>query len=502
MKTKINSILYVRLKCPEIYPAGVIYLADYIHKKRPHVEQFVLDMVGVPLKDETAVLLEEIGRRNPDAVAFSWRNLQPYSPNEGDDSLLQAFTFYHSTNPAKKAKAALAGARRVMGYNNGIKRNLALMHAVKNSFPDTQIIAGGPAFGIFLDLITAKAPEGTMAVAGEGERFLLKLIDGQDVSDERSAVVRDGKLALGQKSGYFDLWNESTPLDFAYLETIFPDFSYYMQDRFRDFYEVSVLTKRGCPYKCMFCIYGKIDGYKVRFRRPEVVVDEIEALVDRYGVKKLWFCDSQFYPSRHSLPLVERTLDGIIDRRLDVRWTSYLRVDNITPDLADKFVVSGLRHLRLSITSGCPAIIKNLKIGLRLEKFYKACRLLAEAGYEGTINLDLSLNAPGETPATILETIDTVERVASIFKPGQVKPFIIFLAVQPGTELAEHSVSQGYLSPDFNPLALTPFSIKGLIHNPPPLGKPIGKAVINAMENQPDDVGWTVLKELKQRFSP
>ncbi len=501
MGKRLGSILYVRLKCPEIYPAGVVYLADYVHKKRPHVDQWVLDMARVPEREETAALLEEIEQRNPDAVAFSWRNLQPFSPNEDDDSLSQAFTFYHSPNMAKKAGAAVKGLQRVVAYNSRIKKNLSLFHAVNRHFPDKQIIAGGPAFGLFLDRITERGPEGMIAVASEGESALVKLIDGEDLSDERTAIKRDGKLVFGEKKEYFDLWNESTPVDFDYIESIFPDFSYYMQDKFRDWYEVSVLTKRGCPYKCMFCAYGYIDGYKVRYRQPEVVVDEIESLVKRYDVRKLWFCDSQFYPSKHSLPIVESTLDGIIDRRLDIQWASYLRIDNFTPALTHKMVESGLRHLRLSITSGSPEIIKGLKIGMRLDNFYRSCRFLVDAGYEGLINLDLSLNAPGETPETILETIETVEKIASIFKPGQVRPFIIFLAVQPKTKLADYAISKGYLSPDFNPLALNPFTIKGLIHNPPPLGRPIGKAVMDAMENHPDNVGWTVLNELKELYS-
>ena len=501
MRKKINSILYVRLKCPEIYPASVIYLADHVHKERPKVSQYILDMVRVAQKDEIKTLLDEIEKRRPDAIAFSWRNLQPYSPNEDDVSLLQAFRFYYSSNPIKKGEAAFDGLRRVFSYNRRIKQNFGLMKAVNKAFPDKQIIAGGPAFGLFLEQIAAETPEGTISVAGEGESALVKILDGADLSDERVAIKENGGLTLGKKTEYFDLWNKSTPIDFDYIETIFPDFSYYMQDKFRDWYEVSVLTKRGCPYKCMFCAYGYIDGYKVRFRRPGVVVDEIESLINKYGVKKLWFCDSQFYPSRHSLPIVEETLDEILKRELDIKWASYLRIDNFTPVLTEKMVASGLRHLRLSITSGSPQVIKNLKIGLRLPSFFRACRLLADTGYEGTINLDLSLNAPGETPETILETIETVEKIAAIFKPGQVRPFIIFLAVQPKTKLADYAIEKGYLGPDFNPLSLNPFSIKGLIHNPAPLGRPIGKTIVSAMENQPDDVGWTVLRELRELFS-
>lgn len=493
----INSILHVRLKCPEIYPSSVIYLADWVHKQRSHVNQHILDMVLVDERHEESALVKAIEEHDPDAVAFSWRNMQPFSPNEEDKSLYYALTFYHSRNPISRALAAAKGIQIVWDYNNRVRRNFALIHLVKERFPGKAIWAGGPAFGLFLDIMTARCPEGTVAVGGEGESAIIKLIDGADPMDENVAIKRNGKLIFGQKAGYFSYWEESTPVDFDYIASIFPNFEHYLK---KD-YEVAVLTKRGCPYKCAFCAYGYIDGYKVRFRRPEVIADEVEMLVKRFGVKKIWFCDSQFYPSRHSLPIVEQTLDEIISRRLDIRWATYLRIDNITPSLAQKMVDSGLRHLRLSITSGSQLIMDRLKIGLKLDRFLEACKLMKAAGYQGTVNLDLSLNAPGETQETILETIDTVEKVAEIFGRDVVKPFIIFLAIQPRTTLAKYAIAKGHLRPDFNPLALTPFSIRKLVHNPPPLGRPIGRALINAMESHPDEIGWQVLAELREEFA-
>ncbi len=493
----IKSILYVRLKCPEIYPSSVIYLADWVHKKRPAIKQQIVDMALFDDLDEKRALIDAIEEHQPDAVAFSWRNMQPFSPNEADESLYHALTFYHSKNPIKRARSAFSGLRMVLDYNDRVKRNFSLIHLVNRKFPKKKIWAGGPAFGLFLDLMAERLPEGAVAIGGEGESAILKLIDGTDLLDEKVAMKLDGKVVLGEKKEFFPLWDESTPVDFQYISEIFPNFANYL----RKDYEVAIQTKRGCPYKCVFCAYGFIDGYTVRFRKPEVIASEAETLVKDFGVNKIWFCDSQFYPSKHSLPIVEKTLDELIDRNLDIRWSSYLRIDNVTESLADKMVRSGLRHLRLSITSGCQPIVDWLQIGMKFDKFFDACRLMKTAGYKGTINLDLSLNAPHETKATILETIDTVERIADIFGKDMIRPFIIFLAIQPRTTLAKYAIEKGFLKPDFNPLSLTPFSIRKLIHNPPPLGKPIGKALIKSMQEHPDNIGWNVLEELKKEFS-
>ena len=37
-----DRILYVRLPCNPIFPIGVVYLSDHIHKIAPHVQQNIL----------------------------------------------------------------------------------------------------------------------------------------------------------------------------------------------------------------------------------------------------------------------------------------------------------------------------------------------------------------------------------------------------------------------------------------------------------------------------
>ena len=54
MKTETRSVLYVRLPCWKIYPGGVIYVADYIHKQRPDIDQHLLDLALVPPSGQKA----------------------------------------------------------------------------------------------------------------------------------------------------------------------------------------------------------------------------------------------------------------------------------------------------------------------------------------------------------------------------------------------------------------------------------------------------------------
>ncbi|KPK37814.1 MAG: hypothetical protein AMJ69_10305, partial [Gammaproteobacteria bacterium SG8_47] len=96
MSNPAQSVLYVRLPCWKIYPGGVIYVADYIHKQRPEIQQNLLDLALVEPRRRRAVLRERLKAQRPDVVAFSWRNMQSFGPHPEDDALDVVMNFDHS----------------------------------------------------------------------------------------------------------------------------------------------------------------------------------------------------------------------------------------------------------------------------------------------------------------------------------------------------------------------------------------------------------------------
>ncbi|MCZ6781254.1 MAG: radical SAM protein, partial [Nitrospirae bacterium] len=122
----------------------------------------------------------------------------------------------------------------------------------------------------------------------------------------------------------------------------------------------------------------------------------------------------------------------------------------------------------------------NLHMGFKLERLYDGCCYLAEAGFRGKIILNYSLNSPKETEETLLESVESYKKVASILGEERVFPLMFFLGIQPNTDLEHRLLEEGYLSAGYNPLLLTPNSIKKLLYNPAPLNKIIAKACLAA----------------------
>ncbi|NEO96415.1 MAG: radical SAM protein, partial [Moorea sp. SIO3G5] len=124
-----NKILYVRLPCNPIFPIGVVYLADHVHKQFPGVEQRIFDLGTVPPLDFGRALDTEIDQFKPTLLVFSWRDIQIYAPvgGRGGNPLQNAFEFYYAGNPLVKLRGALGGLRLAASYYGELWGNLGLI---------------------------------------------------------------------------------------------------------------------------------------------------------------------------------------------------------------------------------------------------------------------------------------------------------------------------------------------------------------------------------------
>lgn len=492
---QVKSVLYVRLPCWKIYPGGVIYVADYIHKKRPAIRQVIIDLALVPAKQRKQVLKLQIQQLKPDIVAFSWRNMQSFGPHPEDDALDVVMNYDYSPNPWRKLKAAFNAIKILFDYSYSRFSNFVFMKMARQLLPDAKIVVGGTAVSIFGKYVAEKCPLNSTVIVGEGEPAMLAIIDDEEtIAGECFHKDKNGKIQFNKRKDNFDLSTLSA-VDFKYIEGIFPAIREYMNDY------VGVHTKRGCPYQCHFCLYNKIEGNFQRYRKPVEIVNEIEALQKNYGVSKIWFTDAQFCSTRRSTHHVEQVLDEVLKRKLKIQWTGYIRLNYLTPELANKMLKSGLASLDLSFT-GSQEMINSLTLGYSLEQQMQAFKMFKDAGdSQLKVKLYMPLNAPGETPQTLLKTIESIKQLYHMFGRDNVLPFIFFIGIQPGTPVERLLLEQGYLKKGYDPLTVNPFTIKKLLYNPAPLGPVIARSYLKAVEElgeNNDYIGRLTMDNLEQ----
>lgn len=482
----MNSILYIFLPSKKIYPIGVTYLADFIHRRKPEVRQRILDLSLFPVSQRSQAIRDAAVDFKPDLVCFSWRDIQIFSPHEGDSSLEHAFNFYFASNPLKRIVASLQGVKQLYRYYSHIYTILSYPWLIRKEFPKAQIMIGGGAFTAFADQLIEKLPEGTIGLLGEGEDAIVKVLEGRSIEDERYIVRERNQIRKGRQGSPALL--DALTVDLPYLTSIFPQYREYQGEA------IGVQTKRGCPYDCAFCLYPYIEGKRVRYRPPDMVVKDIAQHYHQWGTRRFWFTDAQFITGKEAYPQCTEILERIVSEKLDIEWSGYIRTSLITPELATLMVRSGVGDLEVAITSGSQDVLNNLHMGFKLERLYDGCRYLAEAGFKGKVILNYSLNSPKETEETLLQSVESYKMVASILGEDRVFPLMFFLGIQPNTDLEQRLLEEGYLSPGYNPLMLTPTSIRKLLYNPAPLNKFIAKACLKAWEHKEgsrDPRKWT-----------
>lgn len=497
-----NRILYVRLPCNPIFPIGVVYLSDHVHKLFPSIEQRIFDLGTVPPLDYTTALNACIDEFKPTLLVFSWRDIQIYAPvgGRGGNPLQNAFEFYYAKNPLIKLRGALGGLRIFIAYYVELWRNLSLvkrgLSRAQKYHSQARVVLGGGAVSVFYQQLGKSLPAGTIISVGEGETLLTKLVGGQEFRDERCYVVGENqpreRLIHEQPTPL-----EKTACNYDYIETIWPEFNYYLQDQ--DFY-VGVQTKRGCPHNCCYCVYTVVEGKQVRINPADEVVAEMRQLYNR-GIRNFWFTDAQFIPARKYIDDAIELLQKIVDSGMtDINWAAYIRADNLTPELCDLMAKTGMNYFEIGITSGSQELVRKMRMGYNLRTVLQNCRDLKAAGFNDLVSVNYSFNVIDERYETIRQTIAYHRELEQIFGADKVEPAIFFIGLQPHTHLEEYAFKEGILKPGYDPMSLMPWTAKKLLWNPEPLGSFFGEVCLQAWRRNPNDFGREVMNILEEKL--
>jgi magnesium-protoporphyrin IX monomethyl ester (oxidative) cyclase len=323
-----------------------------------------------------------------------------------------------------------------------LKKTAAL---IKKIDPTIKTVAGGAH--------PSSAPYEVMAdtnldyiVIGEGEHTMLSLVrsleDGSELDKIDGLVCRkEGLVKVNPKKSFItNLDSLSFPARHLFpmnkyleltkdhrMDGIFTERSPY----------TAMITSRGCPNRCAFCAIHRIWGGFWRARSSKNVVDEIELLVEKYGVKEIHFEDDNLTLDKNRMHDI---CDEILRRGLDIRWATPngVHINTLDEALLRKMKRAGCYSLFLGIESGNQNVLNQLiKKGISLERVSEIVRCIRRVGIN--VNGFFVLGFPGETRETIEDTIkfakslDLDSAIFSIATP------------YPGTELYDQCTSKGYL---------------------------------------------------------
>jgi radical SAM superfamily enzyme YgiQ (UPF0313 family) len=268
------------------------------------------------------------------------------------------------------------------------------------------IVLGGSGFTIYpnelMDLL-----EADFGVVGEGERIVLLLAalqKGEDPPWSRE-VVRNLSFQADQ-------------------------IGFYLKNGGM----LNLQTKRGCPFRCVYCSYPHIEGRTMRYRNPDQIASDAVAL-QQAGAKYLFLTDSAFNAHiDHSLSVAK----AFKSAGLTIPWGGFFAPTRMPEGYFDTLADCGLKHVEFGTEALCDSVLQAYGKPFFVEQVLKVHRAANAAGlYVAHYFLFAGPGENEQTLSTTLSNIDKLEKTVLFLFCG--------MRIYPHTALYEIAKQQGQL---------------------------------------------------------
>jgi len=302
---------------------------------------------------------------------------------------------------------------------------------VKRVSPNSEVIVGGVhATAMPEEVLSDRNVD--FVIRGEGELPFFSLVDGK-------ALDSIGGLSYRGRNPLQPIQNNPMAEPIADLDAL-PTPAYHLVPfeqykpaigAYRRLPAVNMTMTRGCPGKCTFCNSAET---ALRTRSAEHVVDEIQKLQRRYGIKEVSFYDDTLTIFK---PQVARMCELIVERGIDLTWSCFARTDCVSPALLAKMKAAGCHQILFGIESADPEILRNIRKPIDIEMTRRAVRMVQDAGI--AVRAAFMFGNPGETTESMQRSIDfAIELNPDIALFNITTPY-------PGTQMFEWARRNGYL---------------------------------------------------------
>ena len=373
------------------YPLGLAYLHTYIEQFGHEVKTLYLNNVSFSECDEK--IEETLESFKPDIVGISMMT--------------------HSRVSAFKA-----------------------IDDIHEKYPDMPILLGGIHVSTMYSQIAKRFPY-AVAIIGEGEETFKELIEHYS---KGFSVQTPDVRGIAYFNGEKVVVTARRPLIEDLNMLPFPKHDLFLSDGKT---MANLLTSRGCPYKCSFCVLDHVSRRKVRFRSGKNIVDEVEMVLKNHPtVTQFWLHDDAFMINK------ARTLEfceEVIRRGVKTQFVASARFRPISEEVVKKMEQAGFVHVLFGLESGSKKVMDLTRKGITQPHARYGLELFAKTKIKTTMFLITGL--VGETEETVQETCDFVQELQRI--NYSYYEDIGVCQVYPGTEIFEICKASGKMSDDY-----------------------------------------------------
>lgn len=318
---------------------------------------------------------------------------------------------------------------------------------IKSNWPNLPVIAGGVHVTSASQLIFKDCSSIDLISLYEGNTSFGDLVDftngriGADKLTQLASMI-DGKyLAITERAPKTETSVNIIP---DYQDLKIADYSRFGRiGQYHWLWREGVmagtsLSTIGCRAQCTFCSVRSFNGRGVTTRSISNVVDELEQLRDRYGIRHfMWLDDDLLYDARRAIKL----FDEMTKRKLGMTWdaSNGIIASAMTEAIAESAAASGCIALSIGIESGNAEILKSVKKPSGLRHFYRCAEILKSHPQIFAKGL-LMVGFPGETIGMMQDTVKLGVDIDLNWYTIQPLNFI------PGVEITNHALIAGVVT--------------------------------------------------------
>ncbi len=187
---------------------------------------------------------------------------------------------------------------------------------------------------------------------------------------------------------------------------------------------LGIITSRGCPFHCTFCINSKRES-KLRFHSPERVVEEVKYLVERHDIQSIAFFDELMATDSKRFKGI---CEAMIQKNLHhLKWECQMHAKTIRPDVLEVMKRAGCSQVAIGFESGSQDVLDSINKNANVEQNLEAARMVREAGLR--VRGCFIIGTPGETRMDVKKTERFIKKAKIDFAS------VHYMTPMPGTVL-------------------------------------------------------------------
>ena len=380
----MNSILiYPQLEFAKVQiptpPYSILFIADYLLKRNVDVKIFDLRF------DSQSQVFDAISNNDPEFIGIS----------------------------------VMTGPQ--------INYALKICEFIKKEFNKIKIVWGG-IHSTILPAQTLQNKFIDFVIRGEGERAYHELISGKNLSQIKGLSFKKGKKIFHNPN--------SNPLTSSEISELSIPWTLINPKRYIRNGNLTVITSRGCPFKCAFC-YNTLFNNVWRGWTAEKCIQELDKCLN-FGAKKITFYDDYFFANSKRIKIL---FDYFKEQ--EIRWKAELRVNHLDYSLAEEAKRHGCIQMYFGAESGSQRVLNILNKNISIKDIIKSAKITKEA--ELSADYSWMIGIPGETKTDVQKTITLIKKVKEINPNCEFSVKILF--PYPTTEIFDRAKQAGFKPP-------------------------------------------------------